>query len=145
MSILEQLEAGIVSHSAEQTQEIARQLAAEIPEDHILTLRGDLGAGKTTFVKGLAEAWNIQEVVTSPTYTLYTIYEGDRQLLHMDAYRMDSADAMESLMIEEFLKSPYCLAMEWPEKVEEWLPENAWHIYLEITPEHNHRIRLQRA
>jgi tRNA threonylcarbamoyladenosine biosynthesis protein TsaE len=144
MNILKQLEKGIISQSEEETQEIARQLAKEMPEDHILALRGDLGAGKTTFVKGLAEAWDIKEVVTSPTYTLYTIYEGTRQLLHMDAYRMDNADAMESLMIEEFLKSPFCLAMEWPEKVEDWLPEDAWHLYLEITPEHHHKLRLVR-
>jgi len=142
MNILKQLEKGIISQSAEETQEIARQLAAQVPVDHILTLRGDLGAGKTTFVKGLAEAWDIKEVITSPTYTLYTIYEGTRQLLHMDAYRMDNADAMENLMIDEFLKSPFCLAMEWPEKVEDWLPENAWHLYLEITPEHHHKLRL---
>ncbi|MBN2068608.1 MAG: tRNA (adenosine(37)-N6)-threonylcarbamoyltransferase complex ATPase subunit type 1 TsaE [Opitutales bacterium] len=142
MNILENLELGIVSHSPEETQHLAAALALVLPVDHVLTLRGDLGAGKTTFVKGLAEAWGIREVVTSPTYNLYSIYEGERQLVHMDAYRLNGAESMEELMLEEFLKTPYCLAIEWPEKIEEWIPADAWHLTFNIT-ETGHYLRLK--
>jgi len=121
MSILAKLEKGITSHSAEETSEIAKELAASVPEEGVVTLSGDLGAGKTTFVKGFAAYWHIQDIVTSPTFNIYNIYQGDRMLMHMDAYRLDKErDAFEELMLEDFLTPPFCLAIEWPSKIK-WL------------------------
>ncbi len=116
MNIFEKLEAGISSLSAEETESIAAEIAASLPEEAILELNGDLGSGKTTFVKGLAKAWNIQELVTSPTFNIFNVYDGSRRLLHMDAYRLTSKESvLEELMLEDFASPPFCLAIEWPE------------------------------
>ncbi|HBR95114.1 MAG TPA: tRNA (adenosine(37)-N6)-threonylcarbamoyltransferase complex ATPase subunit type 1 TsaE, partial [Opitutae bacterium] len=88
IDLLEQLRSGIRSQTANETEALAGRVAALLPPDAVLALHGDLGAGKTTFVRGLARAWDIQEAVTSPTYNLYTIYQGSRQLIHLDAYRL---------------------------------------------------------
>jgi len=142
MSILGQLTTGIDTTTAAETEALAGELAIVLPEDTVLALHGDLGAGKTTFIRGLARAWDIREPVTSPTFNLYTIYEGRRQLVHLDAYRLGSADDLEALMIQDFMRSPWCFAIEWPERIGEAVPEGAWHLYLEIAPEEKHRIRL---
>lgn len=142
MNIIEQLTAGVETSSATETEAMARELATLLPGDSVLALHGDLGAGKTTFIRGLARTWNITEPVTSPTFNLYAIYEGSRQLIHLDAYRLSSADDLDALMIEDFMRSPWCFAIEWPERIGEAVPEGAWHLHLEITPEEKHRIRL---
>ena len=146
MSELEKkLIAGICSRSAVETELLAARIGAILPVDTVLALHGDLGAGKTTFVRGLARAWGIQEAVTSPTFNLYTIYKGDRQLIHLDAYRLGSATDLDALMIEDFLQPPWCFAVEWPEHIPDALPEDAWHFYLTINEDQSHQIRLMPA
>src|SRR5690606_2915225 len=118
MSILDRLSSGIVTRSAEESAEIAAELAAILPDEAVLALEGDLGAGKTTFVKGLARAWGIVEPVSSPTFNIYNLYRGERALAHMDAYRLDADTAIwEELMLEDFLQPPFCLAIEWPDNL----------------------------
>lgn len=118
MSILDKLKAGCLTDSPEESQSIASDLAAALPKEAVLTLEGDLGAGKTTFVKGLASAWCIKEPVTSPTYNIYNLYNGTRQLAHMDAYRLEASPGIwDELMLEELLAPPFCLAIEWPSKL----------------------------
>lgn len=143
MSIIKQLVAGYDSPSAATTEAIAGELARHIPENTILALHGDLGSGKTTFIRGLARAWGIVEPVTSPTFNLYSIYEGQRQLIHLDAYRLDSADDLDALMIQDFMRSPWCFAVEWPENIDDAITADAWHLYLNITGDHKHHIRLE--
>lgn len=118
MNILDKLAAGVTTSSPEESHAIARELAKQLPDEAVLTLEGDLGAGKTTFVKGLAEAWRIKEAVTSPTFNIYNLYQGDRQLAHMDAYRLEeSPEIWDELMLEELIAPPFCLAIEWPSKL----------------------------
>ena len=115
MSILERLRTGVVTRSPEESASVAGELAAILPEEAALALEGDLGAGKTTFVKGLARAWGVRETVSSPTFNIYNLYRGERLLAHMDAYRLDPATAIwDELMLEDFLQPPFCLAIEWP-------------------------------
>ncbi len=140
--ILKKLEAGICSNTATETEAIAAALAKEIPADAVLALHGDLGAGKTTFVRGLARAWGIKEAVTSPTFNLYTIYQGARQLIHLDAYRLESGADLDALMIEDLLKSPWCFAVEWPERIPDALPDGTLHLFLSINKDHSHQIQL---
>lgn len=143
MSILEQLRGGITTTTAVETEAVAGALARLLPADRILALHGDLGAGKTTFIRGLARAWAIDEPVTSPTFNLYTIYQGSRQLVHLDAYRLRSADDLDALMIQDFMRSPWCFAIEWPERISTAIPDDAWHLDLEITTHQQHHIRLR--
>lgn len=125
MSILQRLESGIPTQSPEETMALANALAQELPIDAVVGLSGDLGAGKTTFVKGLAAAWDVRATVTSPTYNIFTLHPGIRQLAHMDAYRLNGPESVDALMLEEFLQSPYCLVIEWPENIAAWLPSEA--------------------
>lgn len=143
MSICAKLRAGIVTASAAETRAVARELAAALPPDIVLALHGDLGVGKTTFVQGLAAGFGCPEPVTSPTFTIYTLHQGGRRtLVHLDAYRLESGAQIDSLMLEDFLVSQYCLAVEWPEKIADWIPSEAWHLELGITADEHHTLRL---
>jgi tRNA threonylcarbamoyladenosine biosynthesis protein TsaE len=143
-SILEKLRAGVTTTAASDTRALAVTLAAALPADVTLALHGDLGVGKTTFVQGLAQGFGIAEPVTSPTFTIFTLHRGPgRTLVHLDAYRLDGAAQLDALMLEDFLATPYCLAIEWPEKIAGWLPKNAWHLDLGIAPDERHMIRLR--
>jgi tRNA threonylcarbamoyladenosine biosynthesis protein TsaE len=144
--ILERLEAGLATRSAEETRAIAAALAREVPDDGTLALHGDLGAGKTTFVQGLAAGLGVAGPVTSPTFNVFRTYRpegaGRRMLGHLDAYRLEDPGQIEELLIEEFLVSPYCLAVEWPERVAGWIPAGAWRLDFAIAGDGAHTIRL---
>jgi tRNA threonylcarbamoyladenosine biosynthesis protein TsaE len=144
MTIFAKLRAGVATASAEETRSLAAELAAALPPDSTLALHGDLGAGKTTFVQGLAHGFGIVEPVTSPTFTIFTLHRRTvGTLVHLDAYRLDDPRQIETLMLDDFLVSPWCLAVEWPEKIAAWLPDNALHLALGIAADGRHTIRLQ--
>lgn len=106
----------IICKSVDDTFNLASEVAKCLPVDSSLALIGDLGSGKTTFVKGLACGFGIAQVVNSPSFNIFNIYYGAVTLLHVDAYRLDGTEsATDGLMIDDFLISPYCLAVEWPE------------------------------
>ncbi len=144
-SIFAQLSAGVITSSAKETQALAREFAAALPPDATLALHGDLGVGKTTFVQGLARGFGIVEHVTSPTFTIFTLHRGTRTLVHLDAYRLDRAAQLDSLMLEDFLTPPYCLAVEWPENIAAWLPPTTLHLDLGIAADERHTLRLREA
>ena len=142
-TLIKELHRGIKTKTADETMQIAHDFAFLIPENKVLALHGDLGTGKTTFIKGLAKAWKIPEPVTSPTFNLYTLYEGTRQLVHLDAYRLNSGADMDALMIDDFLSPPWCITVEWPERITEELSEDTWHLYLSIDSDKKHHIQLK--
>jgi len=143
-SISDRLRAGVTTTSAEETRSLAAEWAATLPADSNVALHGDLGVGKTTWVQGMAEGLGIAGQVTSPTYTIYTIYRGSTYMLaHMDAYRLESEHDATSLLLEEFLISPWCLAVEWPDRLPGWIPEDAFHLDLGIVDDVRHSVRLR--
>ena len=121
---------------------LGARLAAALPPDATLALHGDLGVGKTTFVQGLAQGFGIPDLVTSPTFNILHLYRSRRTLVHLDAYRLENAHQVSELMLEDFLVSPYCLAVEWPEKIAAALPADAWHLTLGIEAPGRHRVEL---
>ncbi len=165
MTLFKKLRDGVATTSAEkETRSLAAELAVALPPDATLALHGDLGAGKTTFVQGLAHGFGIVEPVTSPTFTIFTLHraaaparplvrrsqseggslgDGGCTLVHLDAYRLESPRQIEALMLDDFLVSPWCLAVEWPEKIAAWLPDNALHLALGIADDGRHTIRLR--
>ena len=143
MTIVERLRQGVTTTSAAETRAFAEELARVLPDDATLALDGDLGAGKTTFVQGLAKGLGVTGPVTSPTYTLYSLHPGKRLLVHLDAYRIAAPEQMDALMLEDYLRSPYCLAVEWPSKIAAWLAPDAWRLELGITPQGEHTLRLK--
>jgi tRNA threonylcarbamoyladenosine biosynthesis protein TsaE len=108
-----------ITHSAEETIAFGRRLAAELFPPLIVLLRGDLGAGKTTLVKGIAEGFDaaLAEDVTSPTFTLVHEYRGPRvTLYHIDLYRIDTPRELETLGLDDLLAPNCILLIEWGEK-----------------------------
>ena len=108
-----------ITHSAEETIAYGRQLAAELSPPRIVLLRGDLGAGKTTLVKGIAEGFEAAraEDVTSPTFTLVHEYRGPRATLyHIDLYRIETPRDLETLALDDLIASDSILLIEWGEK-----------------------------
>lgn len=116
--------------SAEALQAYGRRLAAELPPFAILVLIGELGAGKTTLMKGVAEGWGVASAdeVTSPTYTLIHEYQRERgSLLHLDLYRIETGAQLETLGLDDIFAAPAAgerklVAVEWGERVEAQLP-----------------------
>ncbi len=116
------------SRSPEQTRRIGRRLGGALQPGDVVCLQGDLGAGKTTFVQGVAQGWGSQDAVSSPTFILVNVYRraDEAQLFHMDAYRLDSASEAEDLDLETMLaQGP--LLIEWPERIGGLVPgERLW-------------------
>lgn len=116
--------------SAEELIARGREIARDLPAFAILVLVGDLGAGKTTLMKGVAEGWEVAgaEEVTSPTYTLIHEYRrGSRRLYHVDLYRVETAGQRATLPLEDLLQPPApgerkLVAIEWGERMEAELP-----------------------
>ena len=120
-----------VTKSKEETMSLGRDLATKLPDGITITLTGDLGAGKTTFVRGLAEGLNIKEVVQSPTFNIMKIYlKGDRPLIHIDAYRL--ADIDTDIGLDEYIGYETGITViEWPMFISKLIPSDS--MELEIT------------
>ncbi|MDG5785862.1 tRNA (adenosine(37)-N6)-threonylcarbamoyltransferase complex ATPase subunit type 1 TsaE [Evansella sp. AB-P1] len=115
------------SSSPEETEQLAKRLAEFLLGGDIITLEGDLGAGKTSFTKGLAKALGVKKNVNSPTFTIIKEYEGRVPFFHMDAYRIE--DDCEDLGLEEYFEGDGVTVVEWPSMILDQLPNNR----LEIT------------
>ena len=112
-----------ISHSPAETIALARTLAATLRRGDVLALSGDLGAGKTHFVKGLAAGLGTAASVTSPTFTLLHEYPGGRlPLYHFDFYRLDDADEALGIGLDEYLDGDGVCVIEWAEKFPALLP-----------------------
>lgn len=142
-TIFERLRGGVTTAAAEETRALAVELATALPPAATLALHGDLGVGKTTFVQGLARGLGIREMVTSPTFNIFTLHRGPTNLLHLDAYRLEGAREVDDLLLTDFMIPPWCLAVEWPEKIAAWLPAGTLHLELGITPDERHTVRLR--
>ncbi len=143
MNIFYELRGGVSTESAEATRALGARLAAALPPDVTLALHGDLGVGKTTLVQGLARGLGIAGAVTSPTFNILHLYRGTCTLVHLDAYRLDNARQLDELMLDDFLVSPYCVAVEWPDRIATWLPADALHLSLDIEAPGRHRLTLR--
>jgi tRNA threonylcarbamoyladenosine biosynthesis protein TsaE len=142
-NICDRLRAGVSTGSAAETRALAAEFAGALPPDTTLALHGDMGVGKTTFVQGLAQGLGIVAQITSPTFSIYSVYHGPRgRLVHLDAYRLERAAQVDALLLEDFLVSPFFLAIEWPEKTGAWLAKDAWHLTLSIGDGDRHHLRL---
>ena len=137
----------IETTSAAETQALAARLAAEMPEGTVLCLHGDLGAGKTCFVQGLAKALGVRRPVGSPTFTLINEYRGTKPLAHIDLYRIRGAGDAFGLGLEDYLfHHGGIVAIEWAERVAELLPEGCWHVRMEpgAEGEESRRVTVER-
>jgi tRNA threonylcarbamoyladenosine biosynthesis protein TsaE len=133
------------THSAEETVALGRTLAPFLSPPKLVLLRGDLGAGKTTLVKGIAEAFGAAsaEDVTSPTFTLIHEYRGPQTaLFHIDLYRVDTPRELETLGLDDLISESSILLIEWGEKFPRFRSERDVEIVLEPIGEDERRIRI---
>lgn len=121
----------IVTHSPDETRALAAQLAERLQPGDVLALHGDLGAGKTCFIQGVAQALAVDQPVSSPTYTLVNEYSGRLPLYHIDLYRLRRVDEALDFGLDEYLDGMGVSAIEWAERAEQVLPARAIHVWLE--------------
>ena len=115
-----------VTHSREETEALGARLASALPEGRVVAFTGDLGAGKTAFTRGLARGLGCMGRVTSPTFTIVNEYEGTGlPLFHFDMYRLEGPEDLFGIGWEDYLDRGGVCAVEWSERVEEALPEDA--------------------
>jgi len=135
----------LTTHSAEETVAFGRTLAELLSPPKIVLLRGDLGAGKTTLVKGIAEGFQAgsEEDVTSPTFTLVHEYRGLRaNLYHIDLYRIDTPRQLETLGLDDLVSANSILLIEWGEKFPRFAHDRDVEIDLESVGENSRHIRI---
>ena len=133
----------IQSHSAAETIEWGRQLAAELRPDAVIALGGELGSGKTCLVKGIASGLGVIQDVTSPTFTLIHEYIGGRlPLFHADLYRLDTVQQAQAIGIEDYFNRGGVTVIEWAEKIQPLLPDRTIHVRIEIIDESSRSIHI---
>lgn len=130
----------IEANSPEETETFAAKLAGYLKAGDLLTLEGGLGAGKTTFTKGLAKGFGIKKMVNSPTFTILKQYTGDLQLNHLDVYRLENSD--EDIGFDELFAGDAVSVVEWAQFIEDYLPAERLEIIIKRTSEEARTIRL---
>lgn len=132
-----------ITHSPEETEKIGEALAKNLQPGTVLAYRGDLGAGKTAFTRGLARGLGCKETVTSPTYTIVNEYLGGRlPLFHFDMYRLASSDDLWDIGWEDYLEREGVCAVEWSENVADAM-ENAITVTIEKLGENTRQITIE--
>ena len=131
-----------LSHSPDETRRLGMHLGALLRVGDVVCLQGELGAGKTTFVQGLAQGWGTLDAVSSPTFILVNVYrrsKGSEQLFHFDTYRLETPPEAEELDIDAMLlQGP--LVIEWPERMQSVLPSQRLWITLEQVDDESRRM-----
>jgi tRNA threonylcarbamoyladenosine biosynthesis protein TsaE len=134
------------SNSSEETEALGERIGYGLGPGSVLALRGELGAGKTCFAKGLARALGVSEEVTSPTYTIVSEYEtgpgSPLPFYHIDAYRLRGEDDFEALGGRELLYGGGICLVEWSERIESALPSGTILVEIEITGDNSRHIRV---
>jgi tRNA threonylcarbamoyladenosine biosynthesis protein TsaE len=143
MPILDEHNLDFISRSPEQTRRIGIRLGGLLQPGDLVCLQGELGAGKTTLVQGVAQGWGALDTVTSPTFVLVNVYRraGDEHFFHMDAYRIESAPEGEELDLVTMLNEGPLL-IEWAERLESILPAERMWIKLEHISEEHRQMRF---
>ncbi|MBO8157250.1 MAG: tRNA (adenosine(37)-N6)-threonylcarbamoyltransferase complex ATPase subunit type 1 TsaE [Bacillaceae bacterium] len=133
----------IYTHSDKETMELSFRLAKFLQPGDVITLEGDLGAGKTTFTKGLAKGLNISRTVNSPTFTIIKEYDGDLPLYHMDVYRLEDSD--EDIGFDEYFHGDGVSVVEWPAFIQDFLPEERLDIEITYATDHERKLVFKPA
>lgn len=126
--------------SPEETSALAEKLGTLLDAGDVVTLEGDLGAGKTTFTKGLAKGLGVKRVVNSPTFTIIKEYKGRVPFYHMDVYRLEDSD--EDLGFEEYFDGEGVTVVEWARFIADRLPEDRLNINISRTGDEDRELKL---
>lgn len=131
----------IIIRDEKQTKEFATELAKSLRKGDVLALVGDLGTGKTTLTKYIAAALEIKDAITSPTFTIVQEYHSGRMpLYHFDVYRVDNIEEMYQIGYEEYFYGEGVCIVEWADRIEEIIPEEAKVIFIEYGEKEGERV-----
>ena len=132
------------TNSAEETRALGEKLAERLQAGDVVTLVGELGAGKSELARGIARGLGVTETVTSPSFTILNVYESGRvPLYHFDWYRLESEEELYELGMDEYLGGDGIAVVEWAERCPDAVPENAIRITLEATGPESRRILVR--
>ena len=133
------------TNSDKETEAIGEQFGRTVADGTVVAMYGDLGAGKTAFVRGMARGMGIDERVSSPTFTIVNEYLGERTLIHFDMYRLGSADELFDIGWEDYLARGAVCAVEWSENVEEAFYGDEIRLTIEKTSDTSRKITIEGA
>ena len=131
-----------ISDSPESTQLIGFNFSRKIINGNIIAINGDLGAGKTTFIKGILDGLGYKGNVTSPTYTLINEYHAKQKIIHIDCYREQKIDRWIDIGIIDYLNGDNIVIIEWPQHISKILPKNIINIYINHMSEFKREIKI---
>ncbi|WP_281976244.1 tRNA (adenosine(37)-N6)-threonylcarbamoyltransferase complex ATPase subunit type 1 TsaE [Halobacillus litoralis] len=129
------------SFSSDETKAFAEKLGERLQPGDLLTLEGDLGAGKTTFTKGLGKGLGVKRTINSPTFTIMKEYQGRFPFYHMDVYRLEDSD--EDLGFEEYFEGSGVTVVEWAQFIKEFLPAERLDITINYKDDSTRLLTLQ--
>ena len=133
----------ILSNSPEQTLKIGSEFSKGASIGNIYCLNGEIGSGKTTFMKGVLKGFNYKGIVTSPTFTLINEYDSSPSVIHIDCYREDNIDRWISLGILEYFQSDKIIFIEWPDIIKKILPDDIFNIDFNVVEENKREIIIK--
>jgi tRNA threonylcarbamoyladenosine biosynthesis protein TsaE len=133
----------IGTSSREETVLLGERIGRALKAGDVVALSGELGAGKTTLIQGIAKGLGIKDWVTSPTFTIINEFKGAMDLYHMDLYRIDAIDEAFQEEMEEYFKKGGVAVIEWAEKARDILPEGTIEINMKILSENKRKIEIK--
>ena len=133
------------SNNEAETEDLGRRLAETLPDGAVVAMYGDLGAGKTAFVRGMARGLGLSCRVSSPTFTIVNEYLGERELIHFDMYRLSGADELFEIGWEDYLSRGAICAVEWSEKVRDAFFGDEITVTIEKIGDTSRRITIEGA
>ncbi len=135
-------ETSIVAKDVGALRKAAKEILAIYPHDYIFAFYGEMGAGKTTFIKVLCSELDVIDTVTSPTFAIVNIYKtgSNKEIYHFDTYRLKSLSEFYDIGYEDYFYSGNYCFIEWPEKIEKLLPENVIRVHIRVETTDNSRI-----
>ena len=133
------------TNSELETEQAGERFAASLPDGSVVAMYGELGSGKTAFVRGMARGMGISMRVSSPTFTIVNEYHGDRELIHFDMYRLNSGDELFDIGWDDYLNRGSVCAVEWSENVEDAFYGDEIIVRFEKTSPTARRIIIERG
>ena len=130
----------LTTKSADQTVKLGKKIGAFLLPDDIIALHGNLGAGKTTLIQGIAQGLGIKDYVTSPSFIIINEYPGKLPLYHADLYRLEKIENIEDLGITEYFDKGGVLVIEWAERMDKILPKKHHQIKIEVLGDNERKI-----
>lgn len=134
----------VQSSSPDETIKIAREFAKTVERGDIICLEGNLGAGKTHFVRGFVQGLGLSgDIVSSPTFTIINEYDGELPIYHFDCYRLEHVEEALEIGAEEYLYGNGVCVIEWPDRITDLLPPSSKHVTFSITGKKKRKISFQ--